>query len=46
MNRGFPSPLETDLSAVGGGTPLFVFYVKMMYTKINKGTGLAPNDLF
>jgi len=25
MNRGFPSPLETDLSAVGGGTPLFVF---------------------
>ncbi len=24
MNRGFPSPLETDYSAVGGGTPLFL----------------------
>lgn len=30
-NRGFPSPLETDYSSVGGGTPLFDFKIKMMY---------------
>lgn len=28
---GFPSPLETDYSAVGDGTPLFDFEIKMMY---------------
>ena len=36
MNRGFPSPLETDYSAVGGGTPLFDFKINKMYNLVKK----------
>ena len=36
MNRGFPFPLETDLSAVGSGTPLFDFKINKMYNLVKK----------
>lgn len=36
MNRGFPSPLETDYSAVGAGTPLFDFEINKMYNLVKK----------